>query len=102
MAIQLTEKDDLLQRQLDLELNKTKSSTSRSLINKLTMLVVGLLGGHLLFLQTPIAENFVGVSFISSLFAPIAPTVVEVFEIKKNWLSQLMPSFLMLPFLMVP
>lgn len=84
MAIQLTEKDDLLQRQLDLELNKTKSSTSRSLINKLTMLVVGLLGGHLLFLQTPIAENFVGVSFISSLFAPIAPTVVEVFEIQKE------------------
>lgn len=84
MAIQLTEKDDLLQRQLDLELNQTKASKSRGLVNKLTMLLTGLLGGYFLFSTTPMVENFTGVSFISSLFAPIAPTVVEVFEIQKD------------------
>lgn len=88
MAIALTEKDELLQSQLDLELNSTPSrptSSSRKFISYLSLLLSGSLFSFYLLNDLSLGENLNPVILLANLFAPITTPTVEIFEITPDY-----------------
>ncbi|EGV63837.1 hypothetical protein PSN45_004092 [Yamadazyma tenuis] len=88
MAIELSEKDELLQHQLDLELNKPiqKKSRARAFANGALASFTGLLVVLYFLRQSPAVECFSPFAIFASVFAPVAPApiTVEVFEVSPD------------------